>query len=303
MTYRRPRQLAEAIRSLDQQQRKLDSLVVVDNDPAQSARTVVAEHGGIDYVATGDNIGPAGGIALGMRHILSRAADDDWAVLLDDDDPPRTTDTLAVLAKFGDALRREDPAIGAVGKSGTNFNLKLARAIRVPDHLLDGAVPSDCVGGGQVPLISVHAIRAVGLYDERLFFGFDDLEYGLRLWAAGFRIYVHGGLWRQDRAYHNRIGIRTEPDRHLSPVNWRRYYSIRNLIYILMKHGHHTSAIRVSVRSLAKPVYNLPRQPLLASQHFLIAARAVVHAYVRRMGRTIEPVAKHSPYPVGSDPH
>lgn len=293
VTYRRPARLENTLNILDDQRRRLDTLVVVDNDPEMSARAVVGVRPSIDYISAGENVGPAGGIALGMRHVLSHAADDDWAVLLDDDDPPRRVDTFAVLADFGDGLRRDDPTVAAVGKSGTDFNIRLARAIRVPDHLLAGAIPSDCIGGNQVPFISVHAIRAVGLFDERLFFGFEELEYGLRLWAAGFRIYVHGGLWREDRTYHNRLGLRTEPDRHLSHVTWRRYYSIRNLIYILRKRGHPVAAGRVAARSLIKPVYNLPRQPRLARQHLRCAIRAVADAYRQRMGRVVEPVAKY----------
>lgn len=267
--------------------------MVVDNDPDESARAVVADRPGIDYVSTGDNVGPAGGIALGMRHVLSHAADNDWAVLLDDDDPPRRSDTFAVLADFGDGLRRDDPTVAAVGKSGTSFNIRLARAIRVPDHMLGGAIASDCVGGNQVPFISVHAIRAVGPFDERLFFGFEELEYGLRLWASGFRIYVHGELWRDDRTYYNRLGLRTEPDRHLSNVSWRRYYSIRNLIYILRKRAHPLAALKVAARSVLKPLYNLPRQPALAGRHLRIATRAIADAYRQRMGRTVEPEAKY----------
>jgi GT2 family glycosyltransferase len=293
VTYRRLAQLENTLKVLDDQRRSLDTLAVVDNDPGGSARRVVPDRPGIEYIHAGENIGPAGGIALGMRHVLGYADDDDWVVLLDDDDPPRRADTLAVLADFGDDLRRGDPTVAAVGKSGTNFNIRLARSIRTPDHMLDGPVPSDCIGGNQVPFISVHAIRTVGVFDERLFFGFEELEYGLRLRAAGFRVYVHGGLWREDRAYHNRLGLRTDPDRRLAHLSWRRYYSIRNLIYILRKRGHPISASKVTARSLLKPLYNIPHHPALAGQHLRVAMRAIADAYLQRMGRTVEPEAKY----------
>ena len=95
VTYRRPAALAEMLDRLGDQQRRLDTLVVVDNDLDESARPTVAAFAGldtapgrVDYVPAGANTGPAGGIALGMRSALDHATDDDWVVSLDDDDPP-----------------------------------------------------------------------------------------------------------------------------------------------------------------------------------------------------------------------
>lgn len=299
VTFKRPEQLEATLDDLEQQGRALDTLTIVDNDPEETASTVVTRYAAVarnthvEYVPTGDNLGPAGGIALGMRHVLTWAVDEDWVVLLDDDDPPRTTDMLAVLAEFGTSLRAADPTVGAVGKSGTRFDMRRARTVRVPDDALTGAVPSDYIGGCQLPFCSVHAIRAVGVFDGELFFGFDDLEYGLRLSSRGFRIFVHGGLWYRDRAYHGRLK-QSGSDWRLAEPAWRRYYSVRNLTYILMRRGHRLAALRLAVRSLVKPVCNIPRQPRLAAQHLLMTARAIGDAYGGRMGRTVEPVSKHA---------
>jgi glycosyltransferase involved in cell wall biosynthesis len=296
VTFRRPDHLDSTLRRLQQQERRLDSLVVVDNDPAESARMTVERYAGsqsgIRYLPTGANLGPAGGIAAGMRHVLAHAGDDDWMVLLDDDDPPRTADRLRVLAELADGLRRRDRNVAGVGASGTRFDVSRARASRVPDDDLVGPVRTHGIGGNQLPFYSVPAVRQVGVFDESLFFGFDDLEYGLRLGASGYSLYAHGEVWRSDREHYRRIGLDTSPQKGLDEPSWRRYYSLRNLIVILRRRGHHLAALRLAGRSVAKPLVNLPRMPTRALQHLRLNARAIVDAYRGNMGMTVPPQPK-----------
>ncbi|MPZ93371.1 MAG: glycosyltransferase [Propionibacteriales bacterium] len=296
VTYRRPRHLANHLDALAGQSRTLDSLVVVDNDPGQSARAVLAAHPlpgvSTDYLASGENLGPAGGIAAGMRHVLRTADDDDWIALFDDDDPPRTPELIGTLEEFGVRLRANDSGVGAVGLCGGRFDTARGRIVRVDDHELAGPVLSCGVAGNQLPMYSVHAVRSVGVFDEDLFFGFEELEYGLRMLRHGFRIYAHGGLWHREREHHGRLNLELRPDRRLGGLSWRRYYSLRNLIYILRGCGENRTALWLAAIGLAKPLVNLPRRPLLALQTLRLNSRAVRDAYRGRMGRTIEPVPK-----------
>ena len=301
VTYQRPDDLAAMFQVLAAQQRTLDTLVVVDNDPDGSARaavTVLADaarrDGGlqVSYVPTGANLGPAGGIAEGMRHVLDHASDHDWLVPLDDDDPPRTPTLLAELMRFATRLREEGPRVGGVGLVGTRFDARHARGVRIPDDQLAGAVSVDWFGSGNLPLYSVAAIRDVGVFDERLFFGFDDLEFGLRLGAAGYTMFAHGDLWHAEREAHGRLGDGTPPERGLSEPGWRRYYSLRNLLVILRERGDRAGQARLVARSLAKPLYNVPRGPRLAARHLALNGRAILDAYRGRMGLTVPPAGK-----------
>jgi rhamnopyranosyl-N-acetylglucosaminyl-diphospho-decaprenol beta-1,3/1,4-galactofuranosyltransferase len=299
VTYRRPLEIAVMLRHLAEQERGLDTLLVIDNDPDESARDeVMALQAGdrdgptVTYLPSGANLGPAGAIALGMRHVLGHAADHDWVLPLDDDNPPSAPDVLAELERMGSRLRAQQSNVGAVGVCGARFAPSRARSIRVTDDELTDVVRSDWIGSGNFPLYSVHAIRAVGVFDEQLFFGFDDLDYGLRLGAAGFGLYVHGGLWHRERTLDGRLGFDATPARTLGEPTWRRYYSLRNLIYILRKQGHRGGALRLAARGLGKPVYNLPRRPGLAAQHLALNSRAILDAYRGRMGLTVSPVAK-----------
>jgi len=296
VTYRRGPQLHDYVDALSAQSRQLDTLVVVDNDPARSARWILDEPAlgsiEVDYLPTGDNVGPAGGIARGMRTVLPCACDDDWLITLDDDDPPRTPELLAELERFGNQLRSSDPSVGLVGLVGGRFDERRGRFVPIPDDDLAGPVASSWIGGNNLPFYSVHAVRRVGEFDERLFINMEELDYGLRLIDHGFTIWAHGDLWRREREHHGRLGIDRNPSRSLGDASWRRYYSLRNLLLILRDRGRQRAALGVAGRSLAKPAFNLPRDPALAAAHLRLNGRAVLDGYLGRVGRTVEPQAK-----------
>ncbi len=302
VTYRRSEQLRDFFAALRRQTRSLDSLVVVDNDPRRSARLIVDAHGlpatRVEYLASGDNVGCAGGNAIGMRHVLQDATDEGWIITLDDDDPPRSPETIETLGGFAEDMRRADPLVGGVGLCGGRFDLSRGRFGTVSDAELVGPVRSSWVGGNQFPCYSVRAVRTVGVFDERFFINFEDLDYGLRMQDHGFAIYAHGDFWRGERERLGRLTRELVPARSLGDPGWRRYYSLRNLGYILRQRGRRRVALQVSGLGLAKPLYNFPRSPRLAWAHFRLNARAVADAYRGRMGRTVEPAPKPSARPV-----
>ena len=265
ITYRRPAELAQTLARLAEQSRRLDRLVVVDNHPTPETRELVRAtapaQAPSDYVAAPENLGPAGGIALGVLAIDRFAADQDWIVLLDDDNPPATARCWRSWRASASGCG-PGPATGAVGLVGARFDPGAGRLRRVPDTELVDGVAVDYVGGGQFPFYRVAAVRAVGNFRQDLFFGFDDLEYGLRLRAAGYAIYGHGTLWREERRRQGRLGLTVRPAAGVSEPSWRRYYSLRNLIAILRSSGNARGALRVTlVTGLAVPALNLVRRP------------------------------------------
>ncbi len=226
-----------------------------------------------------------------MRRILEDADDDDWILTLDDDDPPRTPELLEELERFAEEMRIEDPRLGGVGMVGGRFDPNRGRFLTVGDDELVGPVRSSWVGGNQLPCYRASAVREVGVFDERLFINFEELDYGLRLEDKGYTLYAHGDLWRRERAHYGRTNPQLAPSRQLGDVSWRRYYSTRNLIF-LMRHRRPSVALRISLVNIAKPLYNLPRSPRLAWEHLRLNTRAVIDAYLGNMGRTLAPAPK-----------
>ncbi len=295
VTFRRPRDLGETLRRLADQTRRLDTLVVIDNDADPRAREVVSATvrvaGRVDYVPAPQNLGPAGGLALGLLHVLRTADDADWVMFFDDDNPPRTAEGVSEIVQFAEEVVRRDPDMGGVGLVGSIFDVKSGRTTRVSDADLSGAIPVAYIGGGQLPCYRAAAMREVGPPNAKLFFGFDDLDYGLRLQAAGKNLYINGDLLARERRIYGLMGTDKSPSRRITALGWRDYYSTRNLIWILLQQHRRIAAVRVIVRRIvAKSAYNLLRSPRVTLAYLCLGFRAVCDAYLGRMGRTIDPI-------------
>jgi glycosyltransferase involved in cell wall biosynthesis len=300
-TYRRPAILADTLVALSKQRRRIDRLIVVDNERNPETEAIVLSaaevDGSVGYLPAPENLGFAGGVGFGMRHVLTWANDDDWIVLLDDDDPPRSDDALAVLEEFARERLGADERTAAVGISGGWFDWRRGTMRRVPDdELLGGAVEVDHVAGNQLPMFLVRVVREVGPFCEELFFGLSELEFGLRLWSAGYKLWGYGPLWRKNREMTGRLDHELRPSRRLPEMEWRRYYTLRNVIFILRRFGHRGTAVRVSlVNGLGKPIANLVVTPRLAVRHLVVNARAIRDGWTGRMGRRVEPDGSRRP--------
>lgn len=299
VTHRRPRALAAHLDVLLAQERRPDRLLVVDNADMPEVRDLVdaADAAGLDasWLPTGENLGPAGGIALGMSRVLADgAADDDWLVLLDDDDPPAGPRSLADLLAFAEATRSVRPRLGGVGLTGARFDARAGRTARVPDHLLVGVVGVDYLGGNQLPTYLVEAVRDTGVFDERLFFGFDDLEFGLRMRRRGWELVVDGSAWFERRTALGRRGPDVgRPSVTARQAPWRSYYSNRNLLHLLRSQGHPVVAARVAgTRVIPKAVVGAVRGAPDGREHLRLALAATRDGLSGTLGRRVEPVAK-----------
>jgi glycosyltransferase involved in cell wall biosynthesis len=294
VTYRRPDDLSLMLDLLATQEVQLARLVVVDNSPSLETEEIVGRHSrerpGVEYVPAAENLGPAGGIALGMEALLGRAQSNDWIVLLDDDDPPRDPSALRQLREFGRSMRVSEPRTAGVGLAGARFNWRSGRLTRIQDHQLQGPVPVDYIGGSQLPCYLAGVIGEVGVFHRPLFFGFDDLEFGLRLRRAGYHMYAPGPLWLERRRCEGRTGITGRPSVRVGEPTWRRYYSLRNLIHILRSAGAVTPAVWVTlVHGIGKPATNMLHNPGQATRYVRLSLRACVDGWSGRMGRTVDP--------------
>jgi glycosyltransferase involved in cell wall biosynthesis len=294
VTYRRPNLLPIAFERLDSQTRRPDRLVIVDNDPYCGARKTVQTSSlrdvELEYLSPGENLGPAGGFALGMQTLLPGAADEDAILLLDDNDPLPPFDIIGQQLSLLDRLSDADPHAAGVGTHGATFDWRRAR-IRRMSGLDRGTVLVDHLHGGGYPLYRISAIRQVGGFSAQLFFGFEELEFGLRLKVDGLLLYVNGALNEQQRTWRRReLVTRLRPALGLDGITWRRYYSLRNLLHILLIHGHQGTAAKIAaVRGVGKPVANVLVAPRSAADHLGWNRRAISDAFAGRMGRTVEP--------------
>jgi hypothetical protein len=275
------------LQHLADQSRRPDTTIVVDNDPAESARPVVDGLPGVRYLAAGDNLGPAGGIALALREVLSTAQDDDLVLLVDDGDPPPDIDSIErVSAALTDARVNGWRCAGA-GIAGARFRASRAAFERVADQELTGTVSVDYIGGGQCPIYRVDAIRSVDDFDGGFFFGFDDADFGLRLRRAGWALVVPGEYWLDLRSRRGRIGA--TPVRSSRPMApWRQYYSARNVVHLARRYGTVQGEIVAVVRgALTSPARSLVVHHSLANAS--ASVRGTLNGLRGELGRTEPP--------------
>jgi GT2 family glycosyltransferase len=287
VTYKRPEMLRTTLIGLGDQSRPPTSVLVIDNDPAQTAGPIADEFGH-GYLCTSDNLGPAGGIALGVEVVVSDAADDDLVLLVDDDDPLPSADTLERLVDaFGVASRRAGRCAG-VGLVGARYRPSRGDFVRVDDDELVGLVPVDYIGGGHAPLYLVRALREVGTFDAALFFGFDDSEFGLRLKRAGWDLYVPGELWHELRRSTGRLAMPATPRIGAAPPAWRQYYSARNAVHLARRYGTKRGLRKTVLRGFVVT----PGRRLVHQRSFsvaLAAARGTLDGLRGVQGRAVEP--------------
>ena len=297
VTFRRPHWVARTLASLADQERRLDRLVIVDNANDPDTESIVREYAAaadhLEYLAMAENLGFTGGVEAGMRHTVSGADDGDWIVVLDDDDPPRGQNILRELETFGAEMTDRDPLTACVGVGGGRFDWRRGRIRRVADAELHGAIPLDYVGGNQFGFYRVAVVRLVGPFNGQLFFGLSEVEYGLRLRRAGYSLYGNGELWHVARSQAGRLDADDDsPSLRLSAFRWKRYYTLRNMIYLLRVFNHAGTALKVTlIRGFGKPLANLIVSPANALTHLRMNARACRDGWTNRMGRTVEPDA------------
>jgi GT2 family glycosyltransferase len=281
ITYRRPEALGKTLQAVLDQTRPPDLVIVVDNDPEGSAAATAASFGAT-YLPMRANLGPAGGISAGIGWVIERT-EIDWLILIDDDDPPSGREVLEVLAGIARSLCR-DAQFGGVGLVGARYDRRRGAVVRLADSELRGLVDVDCIGGGQFPLYSADALRNVALPDARLFFGFDDLDLGLRLRDGGYRLVCDGDSWHEGRSKAGRLGLSSP--RSALPA-WRRYYSVRNQILIARRYGRRP-ALHATMRGIASG-----SRELLCGRwrEGLSAVRGVTDGVAGRTGARVMPTA------------
>ncbi len=292
VTYQRPDDLQRYLDLLVTVAACVSGVVVVDNDPTGPGAAIVAAMAAllvVEYVPSPENRGPAGGLALGLAHLRARAGPEDWVALLDDDDPPLDVRWIEETHRFADAQRAADPRIGLVGIGGGRFDRRTARIVRLPEAELDGPVDVDFVPGNALPVLSMAAYLDVGPPSEQLFFGMEEVEFGLRLKRHGYRVVLDGPRLLSRRQIERRTGAAVPPAERKSLV-WRRYYAVRNQIWLARRYGTAGAGVRSTAENLlGRPLADLRRGRTSGLRLMWLGWRAGFDAWTGRLGRRVDP--------------
>jgi len=292
VTYHRPVELERMLTAVSQQSKRPDHIVIVDNGQDPTVQ-VIAQEAGATYMDAGDNLGPAGGVAWAMEHILTVADEADWVLSLDDDDPPPANDLIEAVWSYGLSRLEADPLTAGAGCYGAAYEPRRGTFRRYMDHELVGDMQVSVVGGPFLPMYRCSVIRRIGTFDKALFFGFEEGEFGLRLNQAGYRLYVRGDLARRTRALlWDSEKIPAEPRTTTTKAAWRRYYSVRNSTLLAWRYASPIAPAYVAVGGGIKSAFTLlrMRRPLT---EVLLPLRGAVEGLLQRTGRTINPSSSY----------
>jgi hypothetical protein len=241
VTYRRPAAVTWMLDALRRQTADIAHVVIVDNSPEPS---VDPHDPCVTYVHRPENPGPAGGMQVGLHAAWELPLAWEWALLLDDDDPPLDDTAVARVLHEASAARELDADIQLVGLLGSRLNrwTGLLRTSRGASS----AVPVDFIGGGYLPLLHRSALRdGDGPFDAALFWGFEELDAGLRIKARGGKVVALDHLAHELGYWRKHDDVRTvQAEATLD----RRYYSWRNALAVCRSHRFRVATLSTIAR-------------------------------------------------------
>jgi GT2 family glycosyltransferase len=215
-------------------------VVLVDNGSTDdSCQTLARRFPSIEIVKLPTNLGYGGGNNQGLRHVLKGTPG--YVLILNNDVLP-AKDMVTRLARALEA----DPRTAMVGPKilcakpahtvfsagsfvewtrGDVRHQGMFESLEAwPDQ--DGIQQVDFLAGCGM-LVRGSFIREAGFLDEEYFLNFEDVEWGIRAWRAGYRV----GLVSGARLWHNvsdTLGL-------ASPAN--TYYMTRNALRFFRSHS------------------------------------------------------------------
>jgi GT2 family glycosyltransferase len=207
LTYRAPASLRRCLEAVGHQSRPPDDVLVVDNDPSSASQGGSLPHTAgerVRVLRTGDNLGPAGGHAVGLAEFRD---DGRWthAWVMDDDCVP---DPQA-LQRLVEAARGSAPGHLVLptwvdGRTGTVTNY-----------------PGWCG-----LLLDREAVRRGGLPRAEMFWWAEDTEYlQHRLPRRG--VHVHRAV--------DAVVVHEPVRRSAGRAPWKTYYEVRNSVYYRLR--------------------------------------------------------------------
>lgn len=199
VTFNRKNLLVRTLRALNQQNKKLDKIILVDNASTDGTYEFLQEQGflsqdNIEYVGLMDNTGGAGGFFMGTKLAFEQGYD--WLWLMDDDGYPSDDCLNQLLTYQGDfdfygplVLSDEDsyslsfPITLPLNKKIIRTKEQLQQFFDKQNNIIyDVSIPFNGV------LLRRELVEKIGFPDARFFIWGDDLEYTKRAKRAGAKI-------------------------------------------------------------------------------------------------------------------
>ncbi|MBB6327824.1 GT2 family glycosyltransferase [Algoriphagus iocasae] len=285
ITYNRPEILRDTISKIFAQTYPPEVLWVIDNSESLATDYAIAslQDSRIRYYRMGYNAGPAGAAAKGLEICGKEGLD--WIYWGDDNDPPFRVDCFERLLDRIDV----NPFVGVIGAMGQFFDRKKGVVKRIQTRLLEKkeTIEVDYVAGGKCMLINGSVARDGICPNPDLFFGFEELDFCLKVCRKGYIILVDCKLFLEERTNHKRLNFE-RPNYQKKENLSREYYSLRNLLYISDNLTLNSMKNKLVLKWLAKSIYGFRYGFRYGFSNFKFIMLAFYHYLKGIKGKTID---------------
>lgn len=167
--------------------------IVVDNGSGEgSVERIRAGHGDVALIVNDENIGFAAGNNVAIERLLADGAEFVWVLNNDTTVEPGTLAAMLDIAASDDRLGAVGSVIYDMARPERVLTWGGGSVSRWTGRTRDAREPGDRIDyvTGASMLLRSAALRDVGLFDPRFFFTWEDVDLGIRLRDAGWRIAV-----------------------------------------------------------------------------------------------------------------
>jgi GT2 family glycosyltransferase len=198
---------------------------------------------GLILVRSNVNLGFSGGNNLGIS-FACKYLNPEYILLLNSDTIVKSNFLDVLADQMNDnpdvgictPIQYEYPAVNRILTAGLTF--RIAEGVQLNAYgITDFNVvqPFEVTyASGATMFIRAYLLGELGLLDETMFFGSEDLDFSLRSWVSGYRVIcVPSSV-----VYHKQhISVRNRPK------NWAVYYGVRSLVRTILKNLSWTNAV------------------------------------------------------------
>ncbi len=285
ITYNRPKIIIETIQKVFGQTYPPELLWVIDNSEDLKTDHAIASllDSRVKYFRMGYNAGPAGAAGKGLELCAKDGAD--WIYWGDDNDPPLPKDCFERLLNIGDT----NPFCGVLGSVGQFFDRNKGKILRVQTRLLEKkkVLSLDYVAGSKNMIVSGEVARKGIGPNPELFFGFEELDFCLKVKRVGYEILVDTSLFLEARKSSNRLDFKRPLYKRKENLI-REYYSLRNLLMISDTLTLNKMKFELYKKWIAKSFYGFRFGLGYGSKNFYLIWLAFFHYWRGISGKTID---------------
>ncbi len=223
--------LLEQLEHINYPENKYEITVVDNNSSDNTVQVIESDYPWVRLIRNPENLGGAGGFNTGMRWVLENRPQSKYMWLLDNDvlvDRDALKELAAVMECTPQAAMCGSKVMNIAKPSeiieaGAFLDYDFGRTrSNKPQDDHDSIYQVDYVAACSL-LVRTESVKQVGLLNEALFIYWDDMEWGARFNASGYKVLasnasvVYHPIWAELTGDNSSI--------------WRRYYRTRNRLW------------------------------------------------------------------------